>query len=159
MWTGNSRRYLILLLAQTICAAIILYHIQSAFRVLLDSIGRPNSASLSNVIQLACAALAGQACYWWRLRKVAVPNSYRNVFLGHLLAFASRIGFIFGGALFSLYFLRHVPALDLGYLDLSWRGALLIAILFALYCYLLELERLGNAFQERSRARVPGEPG
>jgi hypothetical protein len=159
MWTGNSRRYLILLLAQTVCAAIVLHHIQAFFRLLLDSIGKANAAPIAGVVQLLLAALAGQACYWWRLRKVTVPSSYRNIFLGHLLAFTSRIGFIFGGALFSLYFLRHVPALDLGYLDLSWRGALLIAILFALYCYTLELERLGNAFQGRSPARGPGEPG
>jgi len=140
-------RYLLLLAAQTACAAIVLTNIHAAFRILIENIGTPNASTPVSVLQLLIAAALGQLCYWYRLRNVPVPTGYRNIALGHLLAFASRLGFIFGGALFSLYFLRHAPALTLTPLDITWRGALLIAILFSLYCYTLELERLGGALQ------------
>ena len=135
-----------------------MYQIQTSLRIVIDSIGMPNSPSLGSVIQFILAALIGQALYWRRQRTVAVPSLYKNVVIGHLIAFASKIGFIFGGALFSLYILRHVLEFDLDYHDLSWRGGVLIAILFNLYCYTLELERLGNALQEKPRQEALGDP-
>ncbi|MGO4735060.1 hypothetical protein AB4099_00840 [Bosea sp. 2KB_26] len=146
----NSRRYLVLLLVQTLCAIVVLSNMRGIFLLLIDNIGTVVTASLGGASQMMLAVVIGQACYWWRLRHVTIPASYRGLVIGHLVSFAARIGFIFGGALFSLYYLRHVPVLDLGYLDLSWRGALLIAVIFALYCYTLELERLGNAMQVRA---------
>ncbi|MGO4668598.1 hypothetical protein [Bosea sp. 2RAB26] len=150
MSDGNSRRYLILLLAQTLCAIVVLANVRGIFLLLIDNIGTIMTATRGSALQTALAVLIGQACYWWRLRHVTIPATYGGLVIGHFVSFAARIGFIFGGALFSLYYLRHVPELDLGYLDLSWRGALLIAVIFALYCYTLELERLGNAMQIRA---------
>ena len=144
---SSPSRYAILLAAQTACAAVMLVNIHSAFRTLIENIGTPNASTPASVIQLLIAAAIGQACYWYRLRHVPLPANCRNVALGHLLAFASRLGFIFGGALFSVYFLRHAPELTLGPLAIAWRGTLLIAILFSLYCYTLELERLGATLQ------------
>jgi hypothetical protein len=141
------RRYALLLAAQTACAGVVLANIHSAFRILIENIGTPNSAPATTLLPILAAAALGQICYWYRLRKVPIPTGYRNIALGHLLAFASRLGFIFGGALFSLYFLRHAPMLTLAPFDLAWRGGLLIAVLFALYCYTLELERLGGVLQ------------
>lgn len=136
--------------AQTLCAIVVLYNVRAAFRLLLDNLGTVIATSAGSAVQIVLAALIGQACYWWRQRHVTIPGTYSSLVIGHLFSFAARIGFVFGGALFSLYYLRHVPELDLGYLDLSWRSALLLAILFALYCYTLELERLGNAMQIRA---------
>lgn len=140
-------RYLLLLAAQTACAAVVLANIHAGFRILIENIGSPNAAEPAALIPILIAAALGQACYWYRLRNVPIPTGYRNIVLGHLLAFASRLGFIFGGALFSLYFLRHAPVLALAPLDIAWRGALLVAVLFPLYCFTLELERLGAALQ------------
>ena len=140
-------RYGLLLFAQTACAAVVLANIHAGFRLVIENIGSPDAAGPAALIPILTAAVLGQICYWYRLRNVPIPANYRNIALGHLLAFASRLGFIFGGALFSVYFLRHVPELALAPLDIAWRGALLIAILFALYCYTLELERLGGALQ------------
>jgi hypothetical protein len=139
--------YALLLGAQTACAAVVLANIHAGFRLLIENIGAHNAAKPGSLIPIVSAAALGQACYWYRLRNVPVPASYRNIPLGHLLAFASRLGFIFGGALFSVYFLRHAPELALAPLAIAWRGAVLIAILFSLYCYTLELERLGGALQ------------
>jgi len=147
MSNPGLRRYGVLLAAQTACAAVMLVNIHAGFRILIENLGTPNASSPASIIPLLVAAALGQACYWYRLRNVPIPTHYRNMALGHLLAFASRLGFIFGGALFSVYFLRHAPALALNPLDIVWRGGLLIAVLFALYCYTLELERLGGALQ------------
>lgn len=150
MLDPNARKYLILIAVQSACAFVILYNIRLAFRLLLDSLGTAVAASPVATLQLVLAALVGQACYWWRQRHVGIPGAFRGLVLGHLFAFAGRIGFIFGGALFSLYYLRHVPELALGYPQLVLQSALLLAILFALYCYTLELERLGAAMQLRA---------
>ena len=143
----NLRRYLVLFVAQTVCAVVLLANIQFIFRILIENIGTPNAPPATSVTQILTVVALGQACYWYRLRNVPVPAGYRNVALGHLFAFASRLSFIFGGALFSLYFLRHAPVLTLSLLDTIWRGGLLIGVLFALYCYTLELERLGVSLQ------------
>ncbi len=143
----GARRYTILLAAQTLCALIVLVNIHASVRLLVENIGTPHLSPRESVVQLLLAAALGQACYWYRLHRVALPAIRRNLPLGHLLAFASRIGFIFGSALFSVYFLRHAPVVDLSTVNLVWRGGLLLAILFSLYCYTLELERLGAALQ------------
>jgi hypothetical protein len=145
--TLRTRRYAILLAAQTLCALIMLFNIHASFRLLIENIGTPHLSTRLSIVQLLLAAALGQACYWYRLHRVALPAIRRNLPLGHLLAFASRIGFIFGSALFSVYFLRHAPVVELSIADLVWRGSLLLAILFSLYCYTLELERLGSALQ------------
>lgn len=141
------RRYALLLAAQTVCAAVMLANIHAGFRILIENLGTPSASAPRSVLNLLVAAGVSQVVYWYRVRTTPVPARYRSIAFGHLLAFASRLGFIWGGALFSVYFLRHAPELTLGPLDIAWRGALLIAILFALYCYTLELERLGAALQ------------
>jgi hypothetical protein len=65
--------------------------------------------------------------------------------------FLGRLSFIFGGALFSVVFFRHLPALD-GDADvflMTGHGLLLGGALFALFCLSLELERLGHALEAK----------
>ncbi|CAM5415569.1 hypothetical protein AFEL58S_02261 [Afipia felis] len=89
-----------------------------------------------------------QATYWYRLKNVRIPE-WRSVALGHFFGFAGRLSFVFGGALFSLFFLRHAPQVRLNEnaIVLLPRIAMLLASLFSLYCYSLELERLANTLQ------------
>lgn len=141
--------YTLLLIVQTACALVILFHIHIAFRVLVAHIGEQQMLPTEILIQICLAALLGQFCYWSRLYRLPVPTGFHSLALGHLLAFAARLGAIVGGALASLYFLRHLPELTkLGDgFSLVWRSGLLLAIVFALYCYTLELERLAAAWQ------------
>ena len=158
----NTLRYVILLVVQTLCAWVILYNIQAVFRILVENVGVQQPVPTSVLVQIVAATTLGQICYWMRLALVAVPAEHHSIVAGHFFAFASRISFVFGGALFSLYFLRHLPAMDLDALGFSfvWRGAALIAILFALYCYTLELERLGHALQKTAEEReAPDDSG
>jgi hypothetical protein len=65
----------------------------------------------------------------------------------HLVLFASRVSFFFGGAFFSAVFFDHLPELEvlppLGQIII--KALYLAVVLFGLFCYSLELKRLGNA--------------
>lgn len=141
--------YGILLLLQSFCAALLLFYIHMAFRIVTEKPGELHSLPASILLQVVAAILIGQACYWTRLRLIPLPAGVYSPVLGHLLAFAGRLSSIFGGALFSIYFLRQLPAIQQLSLDtgLLWRCLLVFAILFAIYCFTLELERLGAACQ------------
>lgn len=141
--------YTLLLVAQTICALVILFYIHTIFRILVAHIGEQQPLPTDILLHVVLAALLGQLCYWTRLYRLPVPQGFHSLALGHLLAFAARLGAIGGGALASIYFLRQLPELTrLGDgFTLIWRSGLLLAIVFALYCYTLELERLAAAWQ------------
>lgn len=141
--------YTLLLIVQTACALVILFYIHATFRILVEHIGEQQPLPTSILIQVVVAALLGQCCYWLRLYRLPIPKGFRSLPLGHALAFAARLGAIGGGALASIYFLRHLPELTKladGF-TLFWRSGVLLAIVFALYCYTLELERLAAAWQ------------
>lgn len=140
--------YWLLLALHAAGALTILGFIHRAFRTLIDSIGQQQPISLASLLLLGAAVLVCQLCYWFRFYLLPVPKG-RRILTGHVLVFASKIGFIFGGALFSLFFLRHLPELSFSHqaFGLAWRGAIVVVTLFALYCFTLELERLGNALQ------------
>jgi hypothetical protein len=73
------------------------------------------------------ALLGMQAAYWYRLQRVPIPFQGSNLILNHLLLLLGRLSIIFGGALFSVVFFRHLPELDQGIdvLVISRRGLLL----------------------------------
>lgn len=138
--------YLICLALQTAAAFALLAAIQRAFRIVIDDLGVLHAVSPMELTLLVVAICAFQAAYWYRLARVEIPR-WRNVVLGHIVGFVGRLSFVFGAALFSLFFLRHTPGLTEGALILVPRIAILLATLFCLYCFTLELERLGNALQ------------
>jgi hypothetical protein len=142
--------YLILLSVQVIGAGFIIRNVLPDFRQLAVNPGHQlpyvhydNFATLGVLVVM-------QVAYWYRLRCLPIPFQGLNPVLNHLLLFLGRLSFIFGGTLFSLVFFRHLPELDLGtdVFVLSQRGMLLGGTLFALFCFSLELERLGHAFNE-----------
>jgi hypothetical protein len=69
-----------------------------------------------------------------------------NPVLGHLILFLSRLNFIFAAGVFSAVYLVRFNDLDISLLG----SVLLFAILFSIFCYTLELERLGRALVERT---------
>lgn len=153
--------YTLLLIVQTACALVILFHIHTAFRILVERIGQQQTLPSEIMAQVCGAALIGQLCYWTRLYRLPVPQGFYSPVLGHLLAFAARLGAIVGGALASIYFLRHLPELTslADSFTLAWRSGLLLAIVFAIYCYTLELERLAAAWQAEPEAEAnPSDP-
>ncbi len=82
-----------------------------------------------------------QTGYWLRRRFDSPLPRFRNALIGHLILFVGRLSFIFSSAVFGFAFLARRPELQIPFL----RYVILILGLFALFCYVLELERLGAA--------------
>ena len=66
-------------------------------------------------------------------------------FFGHVILFLSRLNFIFAAAVFSAVYLVRFNELEMS----LWGFVLLSGVLFSMFCYTLELERLGRALIER----------
>lgn len=64
-------------------------------------------------------------------------------------------GELFGGALFSAIFFRHLPELDAfpPFAQAFVKSLYVAATLFGLFCYSLELDRFGKAVEDRPPER------
>jgi hypothetical protein len=139
--------YLLLLAAQIIGAIIFFSNVLPSFRQLLLNPGEQLADNPHVDLMTCIAVLLMQVAYWYRLLRVAIPFQGAHVILSHVFLFLSRLSFIFGAALFAVVFFRHLPELEQS-ADISLmirRGILLTGSLFALFCFSLELERLGRA--------------
>jgi|ERR1035438_5943387 hypothetical protein len=146
--------YLLLFAIQMFGADFIVWEDLPAFRQLVLSPGtQPANTSYDSNIAVA-VLFAMQAAYWYRLLRVPIPFRGSSLALGHLFLFLGRLNFIFGSALFSIVLFRHVPELGSGVdiLLMARRGVVFVISLFALFCFTLELERLGMALGETQRA-------
>jgi hypothetical protein len=96
------------------------------------------------VDKLLLAVIVMQVCYWWRRLLPHTPPR-PHVLLGHLLLFLSRLAFVFVGSSFSLFIVRAGDTRPSP-------GGLLISFwaLFAIFCYVLELEALARPRLERT---------
>jgi hypothetical protein len=138
--TALVRAYPLLLAFEVAGAIIILWHGVPIYRSLLEGtfVQRTDFA----VIAWASAGtLLIQAPYWISTLKVfrllSVPG---HVFAGHVVTFLARLNFVFASGLFSAVVI--VGAADLEFVP--WRAALLAAVLFSMFCFTNELERLGK---------------
>ncbi|TXN00056.1 hypothetical protein FV242_23300 [Methylobacterium sp. WL64] len=138
-----------LLILQTAAASCLLWIMLPIFRRMISRLGEPLDLELWRLVTVIGCVTVMQSCYWIRIQRVPIYIPFRNVVVGHLLLFASRASFFFGGAFFSVIFFRHVPELSaLPPLGQGFAKALaVLAILFSLFCYSLELERLGKAVE------------
>ena len=132
--------YWILFLGQTIGDLTILSHLVPLLRRLFTS-GLDKTSSPKIFISAAVGVILIQVCYWLDQRWFATLRLSRNPLLGHLVLFLSRLNFIFAGAVFSAVYLTRFNELHLELLGV----VLLSTVLFSIFCYSLELERLGPA--------------
>ncbi len=120
-----------------------------AFVAIADSLGRAIELPFRSTLGIMAALIAFHVAYWSRQRWAKLPGVPQNALLNHVFLFMSRLSFIFAAAFFSLVAFRHLPALanapDL--VVMAARGSLLIAILFSLFCYSLEIERIGREME------------
>ena len=150
--TDGSRSraaYLALLGGETLAASAIFWTVFPLFQRLAIRSGQPQQPGIALEATVIAAALLLQGCYWTRYRLVPVWAPLRSPLLGHLLLFAGRASFFFASALFSVVFFRHVPQLSaLPPLGTGVaKAAAFLFVLFALFCYALEIERLGRAIE------------
>jgi hypothetical protein len=94
-----------------------------------------------------------QVACWHRLLRISIPFQDSKSGLKSCPLFVGRLSFIFREALFSAAFFRHLPELRRGadVLLTARRGVLLCGALFALFCFALELERLGQGLGSGQR--------
>lgn len=69
-------------------------------------------------------------------RLLSVPQ---HIFVGHAVMLA-RLNFVFVSGLFSAVVIVRAAGLEF----VAWRAALLGAVLFSMFCFTIELERLGK---------------
>jgi hypothetical protein len=141
--------YLYLLALQTVAASFLFWIIFPVFLQMMSHLGEPQELTMRSQGEVVAGAAALQGFYWLRYRSIGVNAPFENVVVGHLLGFASRVSFFFGGALFSTIFFRHLPELS-AYPAVGQsfvKGLIVMEALFALYCYSLELERFGKAIE------------
>lgn len=151
---NNNIRYVMLMVVETAAVTFLYLTIFPIFRQVITQLGEPQDISPYQQVAVAGGALVLQACYWVRFRWVAVPAPFRNALVRHLFLFASRVSFFFGGALFSVFFFRHVPELDQfpSFIQGAVKLLEVLLVLFSLFCYSLEIERLGRTKEDHSSA-------
>jgi hypothetical protein len=141
----KSARYWILFLGQTVGDGTILSHLIPLFRRLVTS-GIVEKAPPRLLVLAVVGIAAIQICYWLDQYWFPMLRLNYNPVLGHLILFLSRLNFIFAAGVFSAVYLVRFNDLDISLLG----SVLLFAILFSIFCYTLELERLGRALVERT---------
>lgn len=97
-------------------------------------------------------AIAGmlliQIAYWLRVRLDPPLPRKGSMVLGHIVLFAARMLFVSVTASFTVMFLNRFEALrNMNYPPL--RALVVLVMFFSIFCWTLELERLGKALQER----------
>ncbi|WP_246754691.1 hypothetical protein, partial [Rhizobium lusitanum] len=122
------------------------------FSSMVANLGERQEIPVSSLIAVLSGTVVLQASYWARIRWVAVCPPCQSIFVAHVVSFAARLTFLFGGVFFSTIFFRHLPEASslppLGQAVL--RGVSIVMVLFGLFCYSTELERLAKAVEDQS---------
>ena len=136
--------YWILFLGQTIGDTTILSRLIPLFRQLVTS-GLHEKTPPKIQIFATLGVIIIQVGYWLAQCWFTTLRLGHNSLLGHVILFLSRLNFIFAAAVFSAVYLVRFNELEIS----LWGFVLLSGVLFSIFCYTLELERLGRALVER----------
>ena len=136
----GPRLYLGLLALQTIGAGIVLANGIPIYRQMMA--GPDQLQPHGGPLWWAMAAVVlMQTGYWVREWRRPPPPRGGHVVLGHLAGFVARLSFIFASTMFAVVFFLRFEQLPLR----SHRIIMILLLLFSLYCWTLELERLARA--------------
>ncbi|KAA1177228.1 hypothetical protein FP026_25375 [Rhizobium tropici] len=146
---SNGTLYALLLAGQTIAASALFMKVFPIFHDVLTHLGERLTLDIADQISITAVAVTLHCCYWIRLGWVTVTVPFKSTLISHLCIFIGRLSFLFGGALFSAVFFRHVPELDVlpTFEQSAVKLSYIALILFGLFCYSLELDRLGKALE------------
>ncbi len=134
--------YLFLVALQAAGAAIILVNGAPIYRQMVKDFSRPEPHPGIGWWAVAAVAIM-QGAYWLRIWHQPPLPQCRLVLASHLTSFLARLSFILASASFTVMFLVRFEELQ----PSLPRVVLLLAALFALFCYTLELERLAKALR------------
>jgi hypothetical protein len=140
------RKFWALFAVQCAATAVVLYNGIPFYRNLLLA---RQSADLQLYAMAVLCTVAGQLGYW-----LAMPiRSHANIHgprpVGHLMLFAGRLVFTFASAMFTVVFYVKFDDLDIR----VWKLALLLGLLFSLFCFTLQIEWLGRTMSDRPQPR------
>jgi hypothetical protein len=150
---STAMAYAAMLFAQTLLVGVLFRIMIPIFQQIVSRMGEVLDIHQNTLVAIIGCAVILQCCYWARFLWVRVHTPFHNIVVAHLLMFLSRASFFFGGALFSVIFFRHIPEMAAfpPIAEMLARTIALFGCLFALFCYSLELERLGRAMEEPHR--------
>ena len=133
----------LLFTAESVGALLILWNGVPIYRRFL--MGHTAQQADPSVFVLgAVAVILIQSAYWVRLRCFPPLRFKRQLVLGHAIQFLGRLSFVFIGGMFGVVFFTRFEELEFS----VWKVLFLLAVLFSMFCYTLDLDRLGKAFWE-----------
>lgn len=142
--------YPILFGVQTIGAIVLFWNAVPLYHQILADPAAHEARPENLVWALSSIALM-QVGYWISERVRPSPPQFTNALLGHIILFAARMGFVFATSVFGFLFITQRPGFNVP----VFRYVVTIVGLFALHCYVQEVERLGRAFVVRERKPCP----
>lgn len=139
---GGAALYWVLVALQTAGAAIVLINGVPIYQQIATDIARHETRP--DILWWAVAAVAIiQAAYWTRYNlRPPLPRA-GHVIIAHLAGFIARLSFIFASSTFALVFFARFEQLSMP----LPRVVMVVAVLFSMFCYTLELEQLARALQ------------
>jgi hypothetical protein len=129
---------------QTLGAVILFWNAVPIYqRILVD----PSShVARSENLTWSLSSIALMQVGYWISDRVRPPlPQLTNALLGHVTLFLARMGFVFATSIFGFLFIAQRPGFHIP----ASRYVITLLGLFAVYCYVQELERLGRAFLGR----------
>jgi hypothetical protein len=132
--------YFVLFGMQTIGAVVLFWTGLFLYRQVLADPSRepelwPIVGSLSSIALM-------QIAYWVSYRVRPPLPQFQNALLGHAILFLARMVYVLPTAIFGFVFVAQRPEFEIP----VFRCLVLLLGLFALFCYVRELERLGRDF-------------
>jgi hypothetical protein len=148
----KTKLYLLLLAIQIAGALAFICRELPEFKQILLNPGKQLPRDAFDDLTAIGIFVLMQITFWCRQWYAPIPFRRQSILISHVFLFLGRLSFIFGGTLFSVSVFRHLPEFsrETDVALVAWRGAILIACLFALFCTSRELERLGQAFDDHS---------
>jgi len=137
-----------LLAVETTAFAVVLVYWLPLYRRLLAGPGGDRPGEYV-IYKLLAAVVVMQACYWTRRRLTAgTAAPTHGELVGHALLFVSRLAFVFVGSSFGLFIVRlgDTRPSPLGIAVSTWA-------LFAIFCFVFELEQMARPRLDRPRGR------
>lgn len=134
--TRGKWLYLVLLTLETIGAVLLAWQVLPIYR---EALANPTGYSFDGTA--VGAGVLIQLAYWscYQLRP-STPH-FVNVPLGHIVLFAAKLIFLLPTSIFSFLFIANKFKVQLS----IFRYLIIVFGLFSLFCYIRELEHLGNS--------------
>lgn len=141
---SRSGVYGLLFAIQTVGALIVLANGVPFYQRLESDFA--NHQPHSGIIWWAVAScLLIQGGYWLRVWLRPPFPSFRNIVLGHVISFIAQLSFILASSTFAAVFFVYFDKMSLPF----HRICMMILLLFSLFCWSQELERLAKILQSK----------